>query len=398
MKYNPFLIHAASREELETELAKRGIGPVERARLAEAAGGLRMHLENLSEAEASQLRADMLSVGGEAFLADQPGKTDRVTAFLMSTTSQLEALIELAANKSEGLRTASAELREVLAGQKRLREQRELVCRGRVLPLGQRTLIMGILNVTPDSFSDGGKFVDLDQALAQARAMVEAGADIIDIGGESTRPGSVPVGEAEELDRVLPVIRILSQELSVPLSIDTYKPEVAERAISAGAHIVNDIWGARRDRRMAEVAARHQVPIILMHNREDTNYGDFFADYIRDLRESVKIALAAGVKPDQIVLDPGIGFAKSQEQNLETMRRLDDLVALGYPVLLATSRKRMIGNVLDLPVDERVEGTAATVALGVTKGCHMVRVHDVKEMKRVAKMMDAMLRGGITVG
>lgn len=257
---------------------------------------------------------------------------------------------------------------------------------------------MGILNVTPDSFSDGGKFVDLDQALAQARAMVEAGADIIDIGGESTRPGSVPVGEAEELDRVLPVIRILSQELSVPLSIDTYKPEVAERAVQTGAHIVNDIWGARRDKRMAEVAVRHQVPIILMHNREDTNYGDFFADYIRDLRESVKIALAAGVKPDQIVLDPGIGFAKSQEQNLETMRRLDDLVALGYPVLLATSRKRMIGNVLDLPVDERVEGTAATVALGVTKGCHMVRVHDVKEMKRVAKMMDAMLRGGITVG
>ncbi|MED4911980.1 dihydropteroate synthase [Brevibacillus centrosporus] len=398
MKYNPFLIHAASREELETELSKRGIGPVERARLAEADGGLRMHLENLSEEEASQLRADMLTVGGEALLSDQPGKTDRFTAFLMSTRSQLEALIELAAKRSEGLRTASAELREVLAGPKRLREQRELVCRGRVLPLGQRTLIMGILNVTPDSFSDGGKFVDLDQALAQARAMVEAGADIIDIGGESTRPGSVPVGEAEELDRVLPVIRILSQELSVPLSIDTYKPEVAERAISAGAHIVNDIWGARRDRRMAEVAARHQVPIILMHNREDTNYGDFFADYIRDLRESVKIALAAGVKPDQIVLDPGIGFAKSQEQNLETMRRLDDLVALGYPVLLATSRKRMIGNVLDLPVDERVEGTAATVALGVTKGCHMVRVHDVKEMKRVAKMMDAMLRGGITVG
>ncbi|KQL47326.1 dihydropteroate synthase [Brevibacillus choshinensis] len=279
-----------------------------------------------------------------------------------------------------------------------LRERRELVCGRHVLPLGERTLIMGILNVTPDSFSDGGKYVDLDQALAQARAMVEAGADIIDIGGESTRPGSVPVSEAEELDRVLPVIRILSQELSVPLSIDTYKPGVADRAIQAGAHIVNDIWGARRDRRMAEVAARHRVPIILMHNREDTDYHDFFADYVRDLRESVDIARSAGVEPDQIVLDPGIGFVKSLEQNLETMRRLDDLVALGYPVLLATSRKRMIGHVLDLPVEERVEGTAATVALGVTKGCHIVRVHDVKEMKRVAKMMDAMLRGGISVG
>ncbi|WP_343071680.1 dihydropteroate synthase [Brevibacillus choshinensis] len=277
-------------------------------------------------------------------------------------------------------------------------ERRELVCGRHVLPLGERTLIMGILNVTPDSFSDGGKFVDLDQAVARARAMVEAGADLIDIGGESTRPGSVPVDEAEELDRVLPVIRILSQELSVPLSIDTYKPEVADRAIQAGAHIINDIWGARRDRRMAEVAARHGVPIILMHNREDTDYQDFFADYVRDLRESVEIARSAGVWPDKIVLDPGIGFVKSLEQNLETMRRLDDLVALGYPVLLATSRKRMIGHVLDTPVDERVEGTAATVALGVTKGCHMVRVHDVKEMKRVAKMMDAMLRGGISVG
>ncbi|MGG3488203.1 dihydropteroate synthase [Brevibacillus choshinensis] len=279
-----------------------------------------------------------------------------------------------------------------------LRERRELVCGRHVLPLGERTLIMGILNVTPDSFSDGGKYADLDQALAQARAMVESGADIIDIGGESTRPGSVPVSEAEELDRILPVIRILSQELSVPLSIDTYKPEVADRAIQAGAHIVNDIWGARRDRRMAEVAARHRVPIILMHNREDTDYHDFFPDYVRDLRESVDIARYAGVEPDQIVLDPGIGFVKSLEQNLETMRRLDDLVALGYPVLLATSRKRMIGHVLDLPVEERVEGTAATVALGVTKGCHIVRVHDVKEMKRVAKMMDAMLRGGISVG
>ncbi|KMZ44953.1 dihydropteroate synthase [Brevibacillus sp. HB1.3] len=277
----------------------------------------------------------------------------------------------------------------------KLRARRELNCGQYVLPLGERTLVMGILNVTPDSFSDGGRYVDVEAALAQARAMVEAGADLIDIGGESTRPGSEAVDEATELDRVLPVIRMLSQELSVPLSIDTYKAAVAERAIMEGAHIINDVWGAKRDPRMAEVAARLDVPIILMHNREDTDYHDFFPNYIKDLRESVQIALQAGVKQERIILDPGIGFVRTVEQNLETMRRLDDLVGLGYPVLLATSRKRMIGHVLDLPVDERVEGTAATVALGAAKGCHMVRVHDVKEMKRVTKMMDAMLKGGI---
>ncbi|QDS38208.1 dihydropteroate synthase [Brevibacillus brevis] len=277
----------------------------------------------------------------------------------------------------------------------KLRARRELNCGQYVLPLGERTLVMGILNVTPDSFSDGGRYVDAEAALAQAREMVEAGADLIDIGGESTRPGSEAVDEATELDRVLPVIRILSQELSVPLSIDTYKAAVAERAILEGAHIINDVWGAKRDPRMAEVAARLDVPIILMHNREDTDYHDFFPNYIKDLRESVQIALQAGVKQERIILDPGIGFVRTVEQNLETMRRLDDLVGLGYPVLLATSRKRMIGHVLDLPVDERVEGTAATVAFGAAKGCHMVRVHDVKEMKRVTKMMDAMLKGGI---
>ncbi|WP_134685189.1 dihydropteroate synthase [Brevibacillus migulae] len=271
--------------------------------------------------------------------------------------------------------------------------RRQLVCRDLTLPIGERTLIMGILNVTPDSFSDGGRYVDLDQAVAHARELVAAGADILDIGGESTRPGSAPVEAAEELDRVIPVIRALAGECKVPLSIDTYKAEVADRAIEAGAHIINDVWGAKKDPRMAEVAAKWDVPIILMHNRDNMDYADFYTDFLHDLHESVKIAQDAGVKEDKIILDPGIGFAKTLDQNLETMRRLDELVALGYPVLLATSRKSMIGKVLDLPVDQRVEGTAATVALGIERGCHMVRVHDVKEMKRVAKMMDAMLRG-----
>ncbi|WP_174435200.1 dihydropteroate synthase [Brevibacillus agri] len=395
MKYNPFRIHAATVDEMLAELAHRGIFGDQAERLAEWRAGLMIHVENMSEAVAEKVRLDMLSAGAEAVVSGQPGATDKKRLLLLAGPKQLEQALSQLEKRDEELAAVAAEVREALAMPARLRARRELNCGRYTLPLGERTLVMGILNVTPDSFSDGGRFVDLDHALAQARAMVEAGADIIDIGGESTRPGAEPVGEAEELDRVLPVIRRLSAELSVPLSIDTYKAAVAERALDAGAHIINDVWGAKRDPRMAEVAARRGVPIILMHNRTDTDYRDFYSDFVRDLRESVQIALQAGVREEQIILDPGIGFVKTVEQNLETMRRLDDLVALGYPVLLATSRKRMIGHVLDLPVDDRVEGTAATVALGVAKGCHMVRVHDVKEMKRVTKMMDAMLKGGI---
>lgn len=395
MKYNPFRIHAATVDEMLAELAHRGIFGDRAKQLAEWRAGLIIHVENLNEADAEQARLDMLSVGAEAVVSEQPGATDQKRMLLLAGPKQLDQALSRLEQRDGELAAMAAEVRETLAMPARLRARRELDCGCYTLPLGERTLVMGILNVTPDSFSDGGRFMDLDHALAQARAMVEAGADIIDIGGESTRPGAEPVGEAEELDRVLPVIRRLSAELSVPLSIDTYKAAVAERALDAGAHIINDVWGAKRDPRMAEVAARRGVPIILMHNRTDTDYRDFYSDFVRDLRESVQIALQAGVREEQIILDPGIGFVKTVEQNLETMRRLDDLVALGYPVLLATSRKRMIGHVLDLPVDERVEGTAATVALGVAKGCHMVRVHDVKEMKRVTKMMDAMLKGGI---
>ncbi|WP_103110466.1 dihydropteroate synthase [Brevibacillus reuszeri] len=399
MKYNPFRIHATTHAEVVSELSKRGIASPECERLAaDWEAGLMIHVQNLSMSDALLLREDMLSAGGEAVISADPVKEEAVYVLLLAGQKQLELTLQRVVGKSPGLSAAAAEVREILARPAQLRNRRELVCGRHVLPLGERTLVMGILNVTPDSFSDGGRFVDLDQALAQARAMVEAGADIIDIGGESTRPGAEPVDEAQELDRVLPIIRLLSEELAVPLSIDTYKAAVADRALAAGAHIINDVWGAKRDPQMAGVAARHGVPIILMHNRTNTDYHDFFVDYVKDLRESVQIALDAGVKQEQIILDPGIGFVKSVDQNLETMRRLDDLVALGYPVLLATSRKRMIGHVLDLPVEERVEGTAATVALGVAKGCHMVRVHDVKEMKRVTKMMDAMLKGGIPVG
>lgn len=398
MKHNPFVLHAHHRREVKTELARLGVDPAQAEAFAEAGEPLQIHLERLAPEEAALMRREAAACGADAVVHDNPALPDRSDLYIRGTRGQWEALLERLPTSSEGLRGAAAELRELLMMNRQLLKRTNLICGNRVLPLGQRTLVMGILNVTPDSFSDGGRYTDVERAVSQARALVEAGADIIDIGGESTRPGSAAVELAEELDRVMPVVRALAEELTVPLSVDTYKAEVADQAIHAGAHIINDVWGAKKDRKMAEVAARHQVPIILMHNRENTAYTHFFSDMVRDLRESVQIARAAGVRDEMIILDPGIGFAKSLEQNLEAMRRLDDLVALGYPVLLGTSRKSMIGRVLDLPVEERLEGTAATVALGVAKGCQIVRVHDVREMKRVTAMMDAMLKGGALIG
>ncbi|WP_397536763.1 dihydropteroate synthase [Rummeliibacillus pycnus] len=263
---------------------------------------------------------------------------------------------------------------------------------GNELDFANETFVMGILNVTPDSFSDGGKFNSVENAVKHAKEMVADGAKIIDIGGESTRPGHTPISAEEELSRIIPAIKAIRSEVDgVLISVDTFKSEVARAAIKAGAHIINDVWGAQYDPEIAKVAAELKVPIILMHNRTNEDYGeDFWADAKADLEKSIDIAHKAGVKDEYIWLDPGIGFAKSHEQNIEMMKALPQLVDMGYPVLLATSRKRMIGTVLDLPVDERMEGTGATCCYGVDKGCHMVRVHDVKPITRMMKMMDAL--------
>ncbi|WP_084362172.1 dihydropteroate synthase [Robertmurraya korlensis] len=253
---------------------------------------------------------------------------------------------------------------------------------------------MGILNATPDSFSDGGSFNRIDEAVKRAVEMVDEGADIIDVGGESTRPGAKFVSAKEEIERVVPVIEAISKAVNVPISIDTYKADVAKQALAAGAHIINDVWGAKADANMKHIAAESKAPIILMHNREDRNYQSFFRDVMNDLYESITLVKDAGVSDEQIILDPGIGFAKNLSFNLEMMRHLHKLVAIGYPVLLGTSRKSMIGSILNLPVDERMEGTGATVCYGIQQGCQMIRVHDVKEMSRMAKMMDAMMGKG----
>lgn len=258
--------------------------------------------------------------------------------------------------------------------------------------IGKRTYIMGILNVTPDSFSDGGKFNNLDNALFHAKELIDQGADLIDVGGESTRPNHVMVGAEEELERVIPVITALHREFDTPISVDTYKSIVAKEAVKAGAHLINDIWGFQKDPDMAKVAAELCVPCCLMHNREKAEYRDYLSEVIADLKKSVAIALEAGVKPENIMLDPGIGFAKSYEQNLELMNHLELLKEIGFPVLLGTSRKSMIGNTLNLPPEERVEGTLATTVVGIMKGCDFIRVHDVLQNKRACSMTDAIVR------
>lgn len=263
---------------------------------------------------------------------------------------------------------------------------------------GKKTYIMGILNVTPDSFSDGGKYHRLSNAIDHTAQMIKDGADIIDIGGESTRPGAEPVSLEEELERVLPILEELTVRFDVPFSIDTYKAEVARQALEKGAQIINDVWGAKKDPEMAKLAARTGAPIILMHNRQDRNYTNLMADIMNDLQESIDLVLQAGGSEEQIILDPGIGFAKTYEHNLAVMRQLEQLVQLGYPVLLGTSRKSMIGKTLDLPPEERLEGTIATICLGIMKGCKILRVHDVKEVARAAKMMEAMLYEEASIG
>lgn len=261
---------------------------------------------------------------------------------------------------------------------------------GSINLFNSQTHIMGILNVTPDSFSDGGNYMSLEAALHRAKEMIAEGASIIDIGGESTRPGAVAVPLEQELERVIPIIQAIRQESDVFISIDTYKSEVARQAIDAGANIINDVWGGIADPMIWEVVRHYQCPYILTHNRDKDIYTDFLTEVIDDLNRSLEAILLKGIRKEQIILDPGIGFAKSINENLVLMNHLEHIIALGYPVLLGTSRKRFIRHTLGLSTEEVLEGTAATVAVGVYKGCKIVRVHDVRAMKLVAKMTEAM--------
>lgn len=264
-----------------------------------------------------------------------------------------------------------------------------MIIGNREFDVKNKTYIMGILNVTPDSFSDGGSFESVDLALAHAKDMIEKGAHILDIGGESTRPGHVQISDEEEIARIVPIIQAIKANYDIPVSVDTYKSKVAEAAILAGADLINDIWGLKYDGTMAAVIAKYGKPCCLMHNRSNTEYGAFMQDVLADLAESLEIAEAAGINRENIILDPGVGFAKSYEQNLEVIRHMGELKQLGCPVLLGTSRKSVIGLTLDLPVEERLEGTLVTTVMAVEAGCAFVRVHDVLENARAIKMAEA---------
>lgn len=257
------------------------------------------------------------------------------------------------------------------------------------------TYIMGILNVTPDSFSDGGKWNQIEKAKRHTEAMIKDGMDIIDIGGESTRPGYTLLSDEEEIERIIPVIEMVKENFDIPVSIDTYKSAVARAALKAGADLINDIWGLKYDEQMAETIAAADAVCCLMHNRDHADYKAFIPDLLEDLREVISLAKAGGIKDERIILDPGVGFGKTYEQNLAAINHMEELHQLGYPVLLGTSRKSVIGLTLDLPVAERVEGTLATTVLGVMKGAAFVRVHDVKENARIIKMTEAILQRGV---
>ena len=264
----------------------------------------------------------------------------------------------------------------------------------KIFDINSNTYVMGIMNITPDSFSDGGQYNTLDKALKHGERLVNEGADILDIGGESTRPGHVQISAEEEIDRIKPIIKGLKKEFDIPISIDTYKSQVARIALDLGADMVNDIWGLKYDYDIAKLVNEYQVPVCIMHNRKNTDYVDFISDTLQDLSDSIIIAKEAGISDNQIIIDPGVGFAKSYENNLEVIKKLDRYKTLGYPILLGTSRKSVIGLTLDLPFEERVEGTLVTTVMAVMTGCAFVRVHDVKENVRAIQMTKAIMEVG----
>ena len=388
------VLDSAARDEVVAELYARGADAEAVQHVVARGLGRAMLVGPLLLEQAQALREQARQAGALAALTRVAGRSDpaRVEVVIMGPVEALRRVA--AAAKGDAGAGMSAALEAYLAPPVRV-----LRCRGREIALGERTIVMGILNLTPDSFSGDGLAGNVSLAVERARQMVEDGAHVLDVGGESTRPGAEPVGLEGELARVLPVIERLTAELDVPVSIDTYKSAVAREALARGAAIVNDISGLHADEDMAKTAADAGAAVIVMHiqgtprdMQANPRYADVIGEISDYLAEGIARAEAAGIARDQIVVDPGIGFGKKLEHNLEILRRLREFRSLGCPVLVGTSRKSMIGAILDLPPDQRVEGTAATVALAIAAGADMVRVHDVKEMARVARVADAIVR------
>lgn len=409
-QFNPRVLELDAPDEIREEMEKIGASSPGIKIMAPKAVFRVMKLEGLNFAAANILKQEMLARGGEVVTSRDvySAKESKSDALLLGTLRQYEELIrKLRMQPFKSLRALAGEVERSLArygGE----ELSPLEIGGRLFRWGDKTYVMGVVNVTPDSFSGDGLGDDVHAAIAQSERMIEEGADLIDVGGESTRPGSQPLDEDEELRRVIPVVAGVYERTGAVIAIDTYKARVAEEALAAGASMVNDVWGLRMDPGLGEVVARNRVPLVLMHNRSrpkdavqssrlggrylGVQYEDLMGDIVRELRESVDMALEAGVEREKIIVDPGIGFGKTVDQNLRLLASIAELKVLGRPILLGASRKSFIGYTLDLPVDKRVEGTAAAVALGIAKGADIVRVHDVGEMVRVARMTDAMVR------
>jgi len=359
-----------------------------------------LKVEGIDPRTANLLKQEMLSVGGDAAL-DRRGldcSSSSTGALLMGTEKQFEKLFSKLEQYPD-LHPFGQSLREILRNLSRAHYT--IRCRKRTFTLGKRTLLMGVLNVTPDSFSDGGLFFDKETAIVRGLKMVEEGADFIDIGGESTRPGSKPLGLDEELRRVIPVIESLAKEVDAPISIDTYKSTVAKKAIEAGAQIINDISGLQLDPSLSQVAAKEDVPLVLMHIRgnpetmqKNIHYESLFSEIIQYLKDSIQRAESAGVDPEQIIIDPGIGFGKTVEDNLLILKNLQEFKILGKSLLLGTSRKSFIGKILNADVTERLEGTLSSIVVGVLNGAHIIRCHDVLQAKRAIAIADAVRQAG----
>lgn len=402
MLHTARLVQILSLEEARHEIERLGADPAGVKIMAPKAVHRPIKLRNVPIPAAQILKEEMLSAGGEA--ARTKGAVNysvpETDVLLLGTVRQYRRLINKLRAQPFKLRALAAELSDLLRTLESRPACEPLSRLG--LPFGERTLVMGILNLTPDSFSGDGLGKDRAAAVEQAGRMLQAGADILDLGGESTRPGAGEVALEEELDRVVPAIRAIKSAFpDAPLSVDTSKSAVARTAVEAGADIINDISGLRFDPRMAEVAAESGCPLILMHIKgtprdmqQDPAYESLIDEILDSWRQSMRLARESGAEDDQVLLDPGIGFGKTMEHNLEILRRLSELRSLGRPLVVGTSRKSFIGRILDLPVEERLEGTAATVALGIAGGADIVRVHDVREMARVARVADAIQQGG----
>lgn len=356
-------------------------------------------LKDVSSPAANIIKQEILALGGEAAVSKGAinFSTKKTDVLLGGTEKQFLLLIKKLKYHQFGLAKISDEIREIL--RKYTSNPKGIKIGNRKFTFGKRTYIMGILNVTPDSFSDGGKYFDVDKAVEKGIQIVKEGADIIDIGGESTRPGSKIVSVEEELSRVIPVIKKLSKKTRIPISIDTRKSKVALKAIKAGAKLVNDISGLRHDPKMAQIIAKSNAPVVIMHMKgtpenmqKNPNYEDVVDEILNYLKESIEIAENAGILQNKIIIDPGIGFGKRTEDNLEILKQIKEFKVLGKPILIGTSRKSFIGNILALTVENRLLGTAATCTSSILNGVDIIRVHDVKEMKQIAKIADAIAR------